>query len=95
MKTIRHFRKERRKAENPFSLESVLYKFTLPSVPKRGREEENIDPPTWRVSTQAPSDPAYRDGIARYPMLYIGEGCNRIFLVNGGKVIWTYDTGTG
>ena len=95
MKTIRHIRKERRKAENPFSLESVLYKFTLPSVPKRGREEENIDPPTWRVSTQAPSDPAYRDGIARYPMLYIGEGCNRIFLVNGGKVIWTYDTGTG
>ena len=48
MTAIRHFRKERKKAENSSSLESVLYKFTLPSVPKRGREEEHIDPPAWR-----------------------------------------------
>ena len=28
-------------------------------------------------------------------MLYIGEGCNKMFLVNDGKVIWTYSTGKG
>ena len=63
MTAIRHFRKERKKAENSSSLESVLYKFTLPSVPKRGREEEHIDPPAWRVSTQAPARPA-RAGLS-------------------------------
>ncbi len=63
MTAIRHFRKERKKAENSSSLESVLYKFTLPSVPKRGREEEHIDPPAWRVSTQAPTAPA-RAGLS-------------------------------
>jgi hypothetical protein len=34
-------------------------------------------------------------GIAQHPMLYIGEGCNKIFLVNNGNVIWTYSTGKG
>ena len=34
-------------------------------------------------------------GLAQHPMLYIGEGCNKMFLVNEGKVIWTYSTGTG
>ena len=28
-------------------------------------------------------------------MVYIGEGYNRIFIVNDGKVIWKYDTGDG
>lgn len=28
-------------------------------------------------------------------MLYIGEGCNKMFLVSGGKVVWTYSTGKG
>jgi hypothetical protein len=28
-------------------------------------------------------------------MLYAGEGYNTLFLVNGGKVIWTYSTGPG
>lgn len=34
-------------------------------------------------------------GLARHPMLYVGENCNTMFLVNAGKVIWTYSTGTG
>ncbi len=63
MTAIRHFRKEEKRDENSSSLESVLYKFTLPSVPKRGREEEHIDPPAWRVSTQAPTAPA-RAGLS-------------------------------
>ena len=28
-------------------------------------------------------------------MLYIGEDYNKMFLVNDGKVIWTYPTGKG
>jgi hypothetical protein len=35
------------------------------------------------------------NGLAQHPMLYVGENCNKMFLVNGGKVIWTYQTGSG
>ncbi len=28
-------------------------------------------------------------------MLYIGEGYNKMFLVNQGKIVWTYSTGPG
>jgi hypothetical protein len=28
-------------------------------------------------------------------MLYIGEGYNKILLVNGGEIQWTYSTGPG
>lgn len=35
------------------------------------------------------------NGLSRHPMLYVGEGLNTIFLVNEGRVIWTYDTGKG
>ena len=78
-------------SEKACSLERILHKFSAASVPKRGAEEEPIDPPSWRVSAKAAS----AGSLARYPMLYIGEGCNRIFLISGGKIIWTYDTGTG
>ena len=32
-------------------------------------------------------------GLAQHPMLYVGENCNKMFLVKDGKVIWTYSTG--
>jgi hypothetical protein len=32
-------------------------------------------------------------GLAQHSMLYVGENCNTMFLVAGGKVIWTYSTG--
>ena len=34
-------------------------------------------------------------GLAQHPMLYVGENCNKMFLVKDGKVIWTYQTGGG
>src|SRR6185437_5918874 len=34
-------------------------------------------------------------GLAQHPMLYVGENCNRMFLVKDGKIIWTYNTGKG
>ena len=35
------------------------------------------------------------NGAAQHPMLYIGEGYNKMFLVNRGKVVWSYSTGPG
>ena len=34
-------------------------------------------------------------GLAQHPMLYVGENYTKMFLVNDGKVIWTYQTGKG
>ena len=34
-------------------------------------------------------------GLAQHPMLYIGEGYNKMFLIIHGKIVWTYSTGTG
>jgi hypothetical protein len=33
--------------------------------------------------------------MAQYPMLYGAEGYNTLFVVHGGKVVWTYSTGRG
>src|ERR1035438_6286218 len=35
------------------------------------------------------------NGLAQHPMLYVGENCNKMFLVNNGKVICPYSTGSG
>ena len=82
-------------SEKEHTLESVLSRFTAPTVPERGKDEEPIDPPSWRASGERNGGTAPENGLGRHSMLYIGEGCNRIFLVAGGKVIWTYDTGKG
>jgi hypothetical protein len=78
-------------AASAHPLIDVLAKFTAPDVPVRGPMEANPQP---RVSNGAvPTRPG--NGLAQHPMLYIGEGYNRILLVNEGKVIWTYDTEPG
>jgi outer membrane protein assembly factor BamB len=33
------------------------------------------------------------NGLAQHPMLYVGENYTKMFLVDDGKVIWTYQTG--
>jgi hypothetical protein len=35
------------------------------------------------------------NGLAQHPMLYVGENCNKMFLVKNGGVVWTYSTGPG
>ena len=72
---------------------AVLSQFTAGDVPEVGPEEIPIDPPNWKVSEANPNLPG--KGLAQHPMLYIGEGCNKMFLINDGKVIWTYSTGKG
>lgn len=73
----------------------VLHLFTAPDVPAVGKYEIPIPERTYTAEGTATPEEFPGEGINRYPMLYIGEGCNRMFLVKDGKVIWTYDTGGG
>lgn len=68
--------------------------FTAAGVPAVGPEESPIDPPNWTVLPDEGAGLPGR-GLAQHPMLYIGEGCNKMFLINQGKIIWTYSTGKG
>ncbi len=78
------------------SLVDLLNLFTADNVPEVGPEEDtDIDEPMWQVSDKA-TDPNWPgEGLARHPMLYVGEGCNKMFLIHEGKIIWTYSTGKG
>jgi hypothetical protein len=71
----------------------ALAQFTAADVPAFGPSESPIDPPSWTVSAPDTSLPG--KGLAQHPMLYIGEGCNKMFLIKDGRIIWTYSTGKG
>ena len=74
-------------------LMALLDRFTASDVPAMGPAE--IAVPPRKAVTNAPPTDLPGNGLAQHPMLYIGEGCNKMYLVNGGKVIWTYSTGPG
>ena len=82
------------KSKEPKTVMGVLPLFTAANVPATGPEEIPIDPPTWKVSPDEGAGLPGK-GLAQHPMLYIGEGCNKMFLINNGKIIWTYSTGKG
>jgi len=72
---------------------ALLPRFASPSVPALGPGETEVVPlAKWDrpIPTGLPGN-----GMAQHPMLYIGEGYNKILLVNGGKITWTYSTGGG
>ena len=71
---------------------AVLDRFTAPDVPAVGPAEEPV--PYGNPNAVIPPGLPGK-GLAQHPMLYVGENCNTIFLVNKGKVIWTYGTGKG
>ena len=86
------------KKEEPFSLAQLIPLFTADNVPENGPGEDlNMEgfafTPSDRPEAQDTTLPG--GGLSRHSMLYIGEGCNRIFLVDQGKVVWKYDTGNG
>lgn len=70
----------------------VLHLFTAANVPAMAPQEAfaPLAPSTEATPANLPGN-----GLAQHPMLYIGEDCNRMFLVKDGKVIWTYQTGKG
>src|SRR5882762_8589710 len=71
----------------------VLGRFTSPNVQALGPAEIEVTPGKWATNATPVGLPG--NGLAQHPMLYIGEGYNKMFLVNDGKVIWTYSTGRG
>jgi hypothetical protein len=79
------------KSETP--LMSELGQFTAPDVPALGPGEAEAPAGKWTNAPTPPNLPG--NGLAHHPMLYIGEGYNKMFLINEGKIIWTYSTGRG
>lgn len=79
-------------AAKPAQLMKILKRFTSPDVPALGPAETEVAPRKW--DKPAPSG-LPGNGMAQHPMLYIGEGYNKMLLVNNGKVAWTYSTGSG
>ena len=80
------------KPSPPTPLMGLLDRFTAADVPSLGPAEMEVAPRKW--DTLVPPGLPGR-GLAEHPMLYIGEGYNKMFLVNRGKVLWTYSTGGG
>ena len=76
----------------------ILDQFTAADVPAVGSTELGPTTRTWWDPTTNPSAiiaDLPGSGLAQHPMLYAGEGYNTIYLVNNGKVIWTYSSGKG
>ena len=70
----------------------ALDRFTAPGVPEMGPDETESPAGKW-TNAATPAD-LPGAGLAQHPMLYVGEGYDKMFLVKDGKVIWTYSTGT-
>jgi len=77
--------------ESPFT--TLLDIFIAPNVPAVGPAEKEAPPRNWPEPTATVELPGR--GLAQHPMLYAGEGYNVIFVVNHGKVVWTYSAGAG
>jgi hypothetical protein len=71
----------------------VLGKFTAAAVPALGPAEIEVTPGRWVTNATPAGLPG--NGLAQHPMLYLGEGYNKMFVVNNGKILWTYSTGKG
>lgn len=70
----------------------VLPLFTAANVPAMALEEE-FAPFGYPNAVMPANLPG--NGLAQHPMLYVGENCNKMFLVKDGKTIWSYSTGKG
>jgi len=70
----------------------ILDRFTAPDVPELAASETAVKP-RGQTNTIPPNLPG--NGLAQHPMLYIGEGYNKMYVIADGKVIWTYQTGSG
>ena len=73
----------------------ALGKFTASDVPALGPAEAEVPAPRWKTNALPTPEGLPGKGMAQHPMLYIGEGYNKIFVVKDGKVVWTYSTGSG
>jgi hypothetical protein len=72
---------------------AILDQFSAPDVPARGPKEAAPIPHTWALPAAVPMWPG--KGLGQHPMLYAGEGYNVLFVINHGKIVWTYTLGPG
>jgi len=80
------------KSSRSTPLMAQLSRFSAPDVPALSPSETEVAP----LNRDQPIPATLPGkGLAQHPMLYIGEGYNKILLVNDGKVIWTYSTEPG
>ncbi len=79
-------------AGNASPLLKQLPRFTAADVPAMAPEELEVVPLV--AKHPAPADLPGK-GLTQHRMLYVGEGYNKIFLVDHGKIAWTYSTGGG
>jgi hypothetical protein len=70
-----------------------LARFTAPDVPALGPAETVSPASKWTNSPTPAGLPG--QGLAQHPMLYVGETSTKMFLINDGRVVWTYQTGQG
>ena len=70
---------------------AALGRFTAADVPAVGPGEAESPVGKWKDGVTPPGLPG--NGLAEHPMLYLGEGYDKMFVVQGGKVVWTYSTG--
>ena len=72
----------------------LMARFTAPEVPETGPAEVAQER-AWAIEPTVAQPPRPGRGLAEHSMLYAGEGYNTLFLVHGGKVIWSYSAGRG
>jgi len=70
----------------------LLAQFTAPDVPQMAPTESEA-PRNWKENPIPKGLPG--KGMAQHPMLFFGEGYNKLMIVNKGKIIWSYQTGGG
>jgi hypothetical protein len=70
----------------------LLSLFTAPNVPQMAPTESEA-PRAWKEKPIAKGLPGR--GMAQHPMLFLGEGYNKLMIVSKGKIIWSYQTGGG
>jgi hypothetical protein len=70
-----------------------LGRFAAADIPVMGPAEIASPPGKWTNAVTPTGLPG--NGLAQHPMLYVGENYTKMFLVNDGKVVWTYQTGPG
>ncbi|HKE24539.1 MAG TPA: hypothetical protein VKB88_19385 [Bryobacteraceae bacterium] len=78
-------------AGNP--IDKAIHLFTAGGIPATGPAEAAAPARNWPDPAAAPDVPGR--GLAQHPMLFAGEGYNMLFVVDKGKVVWTYSTGQG
>lgn len=76
----------------PAPLKKILPLFTAQGVPALA-SQETVAPPLPSAAPPPRDLPGH--GLGEHPMLYFGEGYNKLLIVNGGKIVWTYQTGPG